>query len=144
VAGGTRSSSSRALSEINVTPFVDVMLVLLIIFMISAPMITRGIEVGLPRAASGDTIEEERVTVTVDRLGQFFVDAQPVVDDLLVEQVRQVRTEGSRAVFLEGDAEVPFGRVLEAMDRLRTAGVTNVALVTEPAAPLETPASAER
>jgi biopolymer transport protein TolR len=123
-----------ALAEINVTPFVDVMLVLLIIFMVSAPMLTRGIEIGLPQAASGEIIEEQRVVVTVDRAGQFYVDQNPVVDALLVERVREQGggTAGT-GVYLEGDAGVAYGRVLQAMDILRTAGISRVALVTEPA-----------
>ncbi len=125
-----------ALAEINVTPLVDVMLVLLIIFMVSAPMITRGIDIGLPQAATAEAIEEERVTVTVDREGQFYVNARQVVDDLLVDEVR--RRGGGRpdvAVFLEGDATVAYGRVLSAMDALRAAGISRVALVTEPPEP---------
>ncbi len=126
-----RSGQQSALAEINVTPFVDVMLVLLIIFMVSAPLMTRGIEIGLPQAASAETIEEQRITVTVDRGGQFYVGERPVVDDLLVDAVRSAG-EG-RPVFLRGDRDVPYGRVLEAMDRLRSAGISRVALVTRPA-----------
>ena len=125
--------TQTALSEINVTPFVDVMLVLLIIFMVSAPMITRGIEIGLPQAATAEVIEEERVTVTVDRAGQLFVDDDPVVDDLLVDRVLQQAGSTESAIYLQGDASVAYGRVLEAMDRLRLAGFSRVALVTEPA-----------
>lgn len=125
--------TQTALSEINVTPFVDVMLVLLIIFMVSAPMITRGIEIGLPQAATAEVIEEERVTVTVDRAGQIFVDDDPVIDDLLVDRVLQQAGSTESAVYLQGDASVAYGRVLEAMDRLRLAGFSRVALVTEPA-----------
>lgn len=127
------SSRGSALSEINVTPFVDVMLVLLIIFMVSAPMLTRGIEIGLPQAVSAAPIEEDRITVTVDRAGQFYVDEQQVVDDLLVDRV-QARGGGQQnvAIYLEADAEVAYGRVLGAMDALRAAGISRVALVTEP------------
>jgi biopolymer transport protein ExbD len=131
--GGGIGRGGGALSEINVTPLVDVMLVLLIIFMVSAPMLTRGIEVGLPQATSGSPIEEERVTVTVDGGGQFYVDASPVVDSLLVEEVRRLGGGSStRAVYLEADSAVAYGRVLEAMDKLRAAGISRVALVTEP------------
>ncbi|MDH3285999.1 MAG: biopolymer transporter ExbD [Acidobacteriota bacterium] len=130
---GSGSQERGALSEINVTPLVDVMLVLLIIFMVSAPMLTRGIEVGLPQAASAEAIEEERVTLTVDRGGQFFVDNRPVVDELLVDKVRQlVGDEANRGVYIEADADVAYGRVLAAMDALRVAGISRVALVTEP------------
>jgi biopolymer transport protein TolR len=125
-----------ALAEINVTPMVDVMLVLLIIFMVSAPMLTRGIEVGLPKAVSGEEIDEKRLTVTVDRKGQFYIDNQAVVDSMLVDEVK--RRGGDRpgmAVYLQGDARVDYGRVLTAMDALRVGGIDRVALVTQPAAP---------
>jgi len=125
-----------ALAEINVTPLVDVMLVLLIIFMVSAPMLTRGIDIALPQAASSEVIEEDRVTVRIDREGQIYVEGRPVVDDLLVERVTEAG--GGRpgvAVYLEGDARVPYGRVLAAMDSLRTGGIARVALVTEPVQP---------
>ncbi|GAB4375861.1 MAG: protein TolR [Acidobacteriota bacterium] len=126
-----RSGQQTALAEINVTPLVDVMLVLLIIFMVSAPLMTRGIEIGLPQAVSAEPIEEQRVTVTVDRGGQFYVEDRPVVDELLVDTVRELGA--GRPVFLRGDSEVPYGRILEAMDRLRAAGIARVALVTRPA-----------
>jgi len=124
------------MSEINVTPMVDVMLVLLIIFMVSAPMLTRGIEVGLPRAVSGEEIDEKRLTVTVDRKGQFYIENQPVVDAMLFDEVR--RRGGDRpgmAVYLQGDAGVNYGRVLSAMDALRVGGIDRVAMLTQPAPP---------
>ena len=129
----TQSGPRVALSEINVTPFVDVMLVLLIIFMVSAPMLTRGIEIGLPQAASAEAIEEQRVTVSVDRQGQFYVQAEAVVDDLLVDEVRRLGGgQPNVAVYLEGDEGVAYGRILGAMDALRVAGISRVALVTTP------------
>jgi len=134
--GMSSGGSGRAMSEINVTPMVDVMLVLLIIFMVSAPMMTRGIEVSAPQAVSGEVIEEQRIRVAVDRRGQFFVDQKPVIDSLLVDEVR--RRGGDRphsAVYLEGDGAVAYGRVLAAMDALRVAGISRVALVTQPPAP---------
>jgi biopolymer transport protein TolR len=136
MAIGSSRQDRVALAEINVTPMVDVMLVLLIIFMVSAPMLTRGIEVGLPKAVSGEEIDEKRLTVTVDRKGQFYIDNQPVVDAMLVDEVK--RRGGDRpgmAVYLQGDAGVNYGRVLSAMDALRVGGIDRVALLTQPAAP---------
>lgn len=131
---GNGRGPRTALSEINMIPLIDVMLVLLIIFMISAPMIKRGIEIGLPQAVSAEAIEEDRITVSIDASGQFYVEEEPVVDDLLVEEVRKrVAGRPEVAVFLEGDAAVPYGRVLEAMDSLRREGISRVALVTLPA-----------
>lgn len=139
MAGGSLRNDRVALAEINVTPLVDVMLVLLIIFMVSAPMMTRGIEIGLPEAVSGEEIDETRLTVTVDARGQFYIEGQPVIDSMLVEEVR--RRGGSRpgvAVYLQGDAGVSYGRVLTAMDSMRVGGIERVALVTRPA-PAERP-----
>ena len=128
-----RQAGRGALAEINVTPLVDVMLVLLIIFMVSAPMLTRGIDVRLPQAASASVIEEKRVTVTVRKDGQFLVEGHPVVDAMLVEEVRKAGGGAPDvAVYLEGDEAVAYGRVLAAMDALRLAGIERVALVTEP------------
>ncbi len=137
---GADRGPRMALSEINVTPMVDVMLVLLIIFMVSAPMMTRGIEIGLPQAVSGEPIEEQRVRVTIDRHGQYYVDQKPVLDSLLVDEVR--RRGGGQpdaAVYIEGDANVAYARVLSAMDALRQAGIARVALVTQPATTRESP-----
>ncbi|HHN78859.1 MAG TPA: biopolymer transporter ExbD [Phycisphaerales bacterium] len=129
----TRSGPRTALAEINVTPLVDVMLVLLIIFMVSAPMLTRGIDISLPEAVSAEPIEEQRVTIQIDRAGQFYVAGSPVVDDLLVEEVRQRGGSGPHAaVFLEADVQVAYGRVLAAMDALRNAGISRISMVTEP------------
>ncbi len=136
MAIGADRGPRTALSEINVTPMVDVMLVLLIIFMISAPMMTRGIEVGLPQARSGEAIDEQRIRVTIDRNGQVYVDQRPVLDSLLVDEVR--RRGGDRpnsAVYIEGDGQVAYARVLSARDALRTAGIARVALVTQPPPP---------
>lgn len=133
MAIGRERGPRTALSEINVTPMVDVMLVLLIIFMVSAPMMTRGIEVGLPQAVSGEPIQEQRIRVTVDRRGQYYVDQKPVLDSLLVDEVkRRMSGKSDAAVYLEGDGDVAYGRVLTAMDALRTGGVSRVALVTQP------------
>ncbi len=131
-AAGPRGPRS-ALSEINVTPFVDVMLVLLIIFMVSAPMLTRGVDINLPQALSAEAIEEQRITVSVDRRGQYYVQKEPIVDDLLVDEVKRLGGGApSVAVYLEGDEAVAYGRVLAAMDALRSAGISRVALVTAP------------
>jgi biopolymer transport protein ExbD len=132
---GGRGGPRVALAEINVTPLVDVMLVLLIIFMVSAPLMTRGIKVELPAASSGRNLEQgSRITVSVDRRGQFHVDGVAVFDQKLVDEVR--RRGGNTAgttVFIEGDARAEYGRVLTAMDALRTAGMTQISLVTVPA-----------
>lgn len=131
---GQAEDEHEALADINVTPLVDVMLVLLIIFMVSAPLMTRGIKVDLPAAQSARNIEEgQRVTVSVDKRGQFHVDGVAVFDQKLVEEVR--RRGGGKpdvTVYIEGDSHAEYGRVLRAMDALRSASMTQVALVTVP------------
>ena len=125
-----------ALSEINVTPLVDVMLVLLIIFMVAAPMMTRGIDVDLPRTASADPLEESRVEVTLDRDGQLWLADRPVQEDLLrSEMTRLARAHPGNGVFLRADGRVAYGSVLKIMDLIRSSGVEKIAMVTLPASP---------
>lgn len=132
--------SRRALAEINVTPLVDVMLVLLIISMIAAPMLEKGIPLELPSAQTAADIEEARVVVSLDRDGRIRLNDVPVHPDLLEERMRAMAKSRPRdTVFLRGDKLIPYGEVLFVMDRIRKAGVTRVALVTVP-----TPAPEER
>jgi biopolymer transport protein TolR len=129
-----RSGPRVALAEINVTPLVDVMLVLLIIFMVTAPVLTRKISIELPSAQSSTPIQDDRpVTVTVERNGQFRVDGTAVFDQRLIEEVK--RRGGGKTgttVFIEADGKVAYERVLQAMDSLRTGGIVSVSLVTVP------------
>jgi biopolymer transport protein ExbD len=126
---------SPSLSEINVVPLVDVMLVLLIIFMVAAPMMHRGVEVNLPAARRSTSLASERVFVTVpptyvqDR--QVQLDDERIRVDVLAERVRQaLLTKDQKDVYLRGDGAVPFQSVVEVMDRLREAGVEHVGIVS--------------
>jgi biopolymer transport protein ExbD len=130
---GRRVSSS--LAEINVVPLVDVMLVLLIIFMVTAPMIQRGIDVKLPTARNAGTVEGERVFVTIPASyksdGMVYVGNDRVRSEVLGERVRQkVETATDKQVYLRGDGAVQLQELITIMDRLKEAGVQNVALVT--------------
>ena len=133
--GGTGSRGRRqsALAEINVTPLVDVMLVLLIISMVAAPMLQRGIHLELPATETATSIEDARVVVSVDRESRIRINERPVHPDLLEEQMRRLaRSRPSETVFLRADKLLPYGEVLLVMDTIRKAGVTRIALVTLP------------
>ncbi|MEO1284127.1 MAG: protein TolR [Pseudomonadota bacterium] len=129
---------SRPMSEINVTPFVDVMLVLLIIFMVAAPLMTVGVEVELPQTAanslSGD--DEEPLTVTVTATGEVSIQETPVARDELVGRLSAIAVErDSNRIFLRADGSVPYAQVMEVMGALNRGGFPNIGLVTEPAGP---------
>jgi biopolymer transport protein ExbD/biopolymer transport protein TolR len=125
--------TGTSLSEINIVPFVDVMLVLLIIFMITAPILQSGIEVNLPKTQTVKEISEERVVVTIDRGQLIYLGNDPVNIHDLGNKVRaQMRNPRSDAVFLRCDETVPFGTFATVVDTLRTSGIDNVSVVTEP------------
>jgi biopolymer transport protein TolR len=132
--GGGDGDDDRVMADINVTPLVDVMLVLLIIFMIAAPMLHQGIEVALPKAEATNLPMrmEDPLVLSVDRGGSLFVRETPVEIDELVEQVKQqIAARGDDTVFLKGDREVPYGRVIEVLDVLHRGGIVHVGMVTD-------------
>jgi biopolymer transport protein ExbD/biopolymer transport protein TolR len=123
----------RTLSEINVTPFVDVVLVLLIIFMITAPVLQSGIEVSVPKTKTVKEITEERLVITIDRSQRVYLGNEPVNIHQIGAKLREkVRDPESQAVFLRADENVPFGAFATVMDAVKQAGITNVSIVTEP------------
>ena len=125
--------TGTSLSEINIVPFVDVMLVLLIIFMITAPILQSGIEVNLPKTQTVKEISEERLVVTIDRGQLIYLGNDPVnIHDLGTKVRGQMRNPQSDAVFLRCDETVPFGTFATVVDALRTSGIDNVSVVTEP------------
>ena len=131
--GGGGSRRQRQMAEINVTPLVDVMLVLLIISMVAAPMLQRGIKLELPATKSASEIAEARVVVSVDRNGRIRINDHPVHPDLLHERMKNLAAASpDETVFLRADKLLPYGEVLLVMDKIRTAGVTRVSLVTVP------------
>ena len=134
--GGRGRRVATTLSEINVVPLVDVMLVLLIIFMVTAPMIQRGIEVNLPVARRSNPIVGERVEVTVPltyrQNRSVYLGTELVRIDVLQERVRQkMETATQKQVYLRGDGSVQLQELAEVTDRLRDAGVETVGLVTK-------------
>jgi biopolymer transport protein TolR len=127
---------ASALAEINVTPFVDVVLVLLVIFLITAPMLLGGIDVQVPKTAARNIQPEERLVVSVTRDRGVFLDNQPITLDRLSSVLgRMVQRNSKAAVFLKADKAVAYGRVMEVMDVIKKAGVDRVGMVTEPIGP---------
>lgn len=125
--------TGSSLSEINIVPFVDVMLVLLIIFMITAPILQSGIEVNLPKTQTVKEINDQRLVVTIDRAQLIYLGNDPVNIHELGTKVRgQMRNPQSDAVFLRCDETVPFGTFATVVDALRQSGIDNVSVVTEP------------
>ena len=138
--GGRRRKrrKTRPMSEINVTPFVDVMLVLLIIFMVAAPMLTVGVPVELPRTAA-DALpaeQEEPLTVTLTEDGRIMIQTSEVESGELLPRLRAVAAErSSNRVFLRADGAIPYGRVVQVMGALNAGGFGNIGLVTDPDGP---------
>ena len=124
----------RVLADINVTPLVDVMLVLLIIFMIAAPMLHQGIEVALPQANAGPLPQrtQEPLVVSVNRDGLIYLFEDPIHSTQLVDRLKPlVEARSGETVFVKGDRDVPYGHVMEVLDLLREGGIVNVGMVTE-------------
>lgn len=132
---GKRSPSGRPISEINITPMVDVMLVLLIIFMVAAPMMSSGVPIDLPKTQALAMEPKTRpitVSVTVD--GDVFVDNTPASLDTLLQQVADLAVDGvDERLLVRGDTKVGYGFVMEVMGLLSSAGYNKLGLVTEQA-----------
>jgi biopolymer transport protein TolR len=124
----------NVMAQINVTPLVDVMLVLLIIFMVTAPMMQQGVQVNLPKAdAKGIDAQEETVIVTVDQQGRTFVNKDEIPAGDLRSRLAEMFAERSKKeVFLKADAGVPYGDVVRAMADIKGAGIERLGMVTEP------------
>lgn len=130
-----RERRKRLMSEINVVPYIDVMLVLLVIFMITAPLLSTGIEVELPQAAAKpvDTRDNETLVLTINGKGEYFLDGRKITPAALRERVGKIlRLRPQTPVVVRGDRRVPYGEVVEAMSLLQAAGAPSVGLVTEP------------
>ncbi len=134
------NQGNTVLSEINVTPFVDVMLVLLVIFMVTAPILYQGVDVNLPKVESKPmpaAEREKKIVVTINNKGEIFIEKEKYsLSQLRVEIRKLIINQGKRIedgdVFLRADADVPYGDVMDVMAEIKKAGVKKLGLVTEP------------
>jgi len=125
--------TQTSLSDINVTPFVDVVLVLLIIFMLTAPILQSGIEVNVPKTRTVKEITEERLVITIDRSQRVYLGNEPININQIGARLRaKLRDPGRQSIFLRADQNVPFGAFATVMDAVKQAGITNVSIVTQP------------
>jgi biopolymer transport protein TolR len=120
------------MSEINVTPFVDVMLVLLIIFMVTAPLLAAGVPIDLPDSRANPIEQDpEQIAISIDERGAIFIDDTPVADGELASQLARIASGGEAPiVVLRGDRTLQYGRVMAVMGELNRAGLTSIQLVT--------------
>ena len=141
--GGGRKGGGRgrrgvprygAMADINMTPFIDVMLVLLIIFMVAAPLLTNGVTVDLPKASAGAlNVEQKPISIALDDKGQVFLMDQPVGDGEVIDRLKDLAKDGpDTRIYLRASKSVPYGRVAEIMAQVTSAGFKKVALVTDP------------
>jgi biopolymer transport protein ExbD/biopolymer transport protein TolR len=127
--GRTQSS----LSEINITPFVDVVLVLLVMFMVTAPILQSGIEVEVPKTKTVKEITEERLVITIDKDQRVYLGNDPININEIADRLHQkIRDPQGQSVFIRSDENVPFGAFATVMDAVKQTGITNVSIVTQP------------
>jgi biopolymer transport protein TolR len=134
--GPTRSNGrKRLVSDINVTPLVDVMLVLLIIFMVTAPMMTQGIDVDLPQTTSKSLRQEEKpVAVTIDKEGNLSINSIPLIRALMVQELEKKYSENKdQPIYIRADKNVSYGHVMTVMEDIKSVGFTKVGMITVPA-----------
>ena len=125
---------NNLMADINVTPFVDVMLVLLIIFMVTAPMMVQGVNVSLPKASSDPLpAEKEQLIVTIDKNNNIYINDYQVAFDFLHEKLKKIlEGRGNREVYLRADKEISYGMVVNVMSQIKAVGVEKLGMVTEP------------
>ena len=133
-SGRRNRYEDKPLADINVTPLVDVVLVLLIIFMVTAPMLQMGIDVNLPRVESKSVdVSEEKVVLTINNAREIFINKNRIsVTDLRARLANLMSSRIDREVFLRADRSVPYGFVVEVMSEIRRAGVDRLGMITEP------------
>jgi len=123
----------RFMAEINVIPLVDVVLVLLVIFMVTAPMLYRGIDINLPKSATNTIKPETRAVLSIERDQRLYLDKDPISIVQLERKLRALKDQSSDvSIFLRADREVPYGTVVQVMDSIKKAGIEKLGMVTEP------------
>jgi biopolymer transport protein TolR len=125
--------TQTSISDINVTPLVDVVLVLLIIFMVTAPVLQSGIEVSVPKTRTVKEITEERMVISINKQQRVFLGNDPVnINEIKTKLRQKIRDPQHQSVFIRADEDVPFGAFATVMDAVKGAGITNVSIVTQP------------
>jgi biopolymer transport protein TolR len=125
--------TGTSLSEINMVPFIDVVLVLLIIFMITAPILQSGIEVDVPKTKTVKELTEQRMVITIDKAQRVYLNDKPMnIHDLGAQLTSQMKDPQHQAVYVRCDETVPFGSWATVVDALRQAGIQNISVVTQP------------
>ncbi len=137
MAFSSKGRTQTALAEINITPLVDVVLVLLLIFMLTAPVLQSGVEVAIPKTRSVAQLTEERMVVTIDKNQNVFLQDKPVNVNDLPAKLKGSATgakadESKRVIYVRADEQVPFGAFASVMDAVKQAGITNISIVTRP------------
>jgi biopolymer transport protein TolR len=125
-------STQTSLAEINMVPFIDVVLVLLIIFMITAPILQSGIEVDVPKTHTVKELTEQHVVVTIDKAQRIYLGDDPVNIHQLADKIRKQLKKPQDVVYLRADETVPFGAFATVIDSLRQSGIANISIVTQP------------
>jgi biopolymer transport protein TolR len=130
------SRRRRFLAEINVIPLVDVVLVLLVIFMVTAPMLYRGMDIKLPTSTSNTITPEERIVLTIERDQKLYLDKDPVSTGQMEFKLRSAKQRNADiAVYLRADRDVPYGTVVQVMDGVKRSGIEKLGMVTDPEGP---------
>ncbi len=137
MAFSSRGRTQTALAEINITPLVDVVLVLLLIFMLTAPVLQSGVEVAIPKTRTVNQLTEERMVVTIDKNQNVFLQDKPVNVNELPARLKVTSNNpkndpAKRVVYVRADEQVPFGAFASVMDAVKQAGITNISIVTRP------------
>jgi biopolymer transport protein TolR len=125
--------TQTALADINITPLVDVVLVLLIIFMVTAPVLQSGIDVSVPKTRTVREITQERLVITIDKQQRVFLGNDPININQIATKLRErIRDPRNQFIFVRADENVPFGAFATVMDAVKQAGINNVSIVTQP------------
>ncbi|HXC47190.1 MAG TPA: biopolymer transporter ExbD [Candidatus Sulfotelmatobacter sp.] len=125
-------STQSSLSEINMVPFIDVVLVLLIIFMITAPILQSGIEVDVPKTHTVKEITQQRLVVTMDKNQLLYLGNDPINIHQLADKIKKQSKSEKDVIYLRADETVPFGAFCTVIDTLRQSGISNISIVTQP------------